>query len=321
MQNYDVLIASASWEARSIAILRYLDELHFTQAYVFRYTHKRPRSAELAEQHHHSLLLTRLENSCELPVVPLDGDLWDALKSLKSLVTRIRRTFGQDKGLRIFFDVSTFTKAYVLVFLRYLDDDALRNKLTLFYTDLAQPQQGRPSEGVRKVIALPFYGGDYVAGKDTLLITFLASEPERVTALWEHISPQKTIPLFSYRRDEHNPLGSMILKEQFLGRPGVEAPVQVDGTDPLKIAACLAGIYAQYRGQYNVVFGAVGSKLQSVGLYIFSKLQGVTPEIFYAVAAKYNLDYWNPTVIGPSMIIEIANEYSIKPLEAEPVTC
>jgi hypothetical protein len=315
--HYDVLITSASWEARSTAVLNYFEDTEFAQAYVFRYAHKRPRNAEIAEQQYHSILTTRLASRCE-QVTSLQGLLWEPLQGLRSLVADMRRSLGTEAGLRILFDVSTFTKAYVLVFLRYLDDDALRNRLTLFYTDLAQPQEGRPSEGVRKVIALPFYGGEYTPGKDTLLITFLGSEPERVTALWEHVAPQLTIPLFSYRRDRHNPLGSQILKDQFLARPGVHTPLEVDGSNPLKIAASLSTLYAQHRGRYNIVLGAVGSKVQAVGVYIFCKLQAAMPEVFYPVASRYHIEYWNPTVVGPSMLIELSNNYSIKQLASEP---
>jgi hypothetical protein len=317
-RHYDVLITSASWESRSAAILQHINEFSFTQAYVFRYTHKRPKAAEVAEQQYHDLLAHQLRKKCTGEVYSLPGRLWEPLSGLRSVVQNIRRTLGSESGLRIFFDVSTFSKAYVLVFLRYFDDSLLRNKLTLFYTDLVQPQRGKPSEGVREVITLPFYGGAFSSGKETLLMTFVASEPERVTALWEHISPQVTVPLFSYRRDLHNPLTSQILRDQFLSRAGVREPIEVDGSSPLNVAGALAEVHGRYRDGYNVVVGAVGTKLQAVGIYIFTKLQSVNPDVFYPVASRYNPEYWNPTRIGRSMLIEIASVYSVKYLDPEP---
>jgi hypothetical protein len=227
----------------------------------------------------------------------------------------LRKDVGREAELRILFDVTTFTKAYVLVLLRYLDNLRLGNRITLFYTDIAGAQTGRPSEGIKRIIALPFYGGRYMSGKENVLFTFLASEPERVTALWEYVSPHITIPLYSIRRDGHDPLGSTILRKQFLHRPGVETPIQVSGDDPLAIAGTLSTLYAEYRDRYNVVFGAVGSKLQSVAMYLFSKLQSADFEVFYPIAARYNRDYWNPTEIGPAMKIEIFNGYRIERLE------
>jgi hypothetical protein len=59
------------------------------------------------------------------------------------------------------------------------------------------------------------------------------------------------------------------------------------------------------------VFGAVGSKLQTIGYYIFQKLQDARCEVFYPIPGRYNMDYWNPTESGKAIFIEIFDGYRV----------
>jgi len=313
-RDFDLLLAACSWERRSTNVLRLACDKRIRCAYIFRYHSIRPKVAAASEAQHYIELSNGLGVLSDC-VRTIDGDLWEPLASLRQMVGYLLRDVGRDTGLRILFDVSTFTKAHVLVLLRYLDDLRLSNKITLLYTDISGRQKGRPSVGVKEIIALPFYGSQYESGRETLMFTFLASEPERVTALWEYIAPQVTVPFYSIRRDGHNPLKSKILVDQFLNQAGVESPIAVPGGEPLEIAARLSSVHAKYRDKYNIVLGAVGSKLQSVGAYLFMKLQNADLSVFYPVAGRYEPDYWNPTDVGPALKLEIFNGFRYEPVE------
>jgi hypothetical protein len=313
-EYYDLLVASSSWEARSNGVaLRLSNDHRFKKAVVFRYRHSQESVGGRLENDNYSSLMHRLGEFCE-DIVSVECNLWQPLDAVVLLNEAIRKFFGDAQNLRILFDVSTFTKAYTLVFLRYLDNDDSNNRLTLFYTDLLPPQRDRPTEGIRKIISLPFYGGSYCQGKEDLLLAFLGFEPERVIGLWESIEPQLTIPVYSLRRDGKNPLDSKALREQLLSRPGVSDPVQVPGSNPLFIAATLSKVYANYRGKYNIAVAAVGNKLQCIGLYIFTKVQRADVTILYPIAGRYKREYWNPSRMGPSVKIDIS-DYHVLPVE------
>ena len=314
-ERYDLLVTSSSWEARSKSVgLRLSDDHRFKKAVVFRYRHPHESVGGRLERENHSSLMHLLGACCE-DLASVEDDLWQPLDAVCHLDEEIRKSFGGAQNLRILFDVSTFTKAYTLVFLRYLDNEDSNNRLTLFYTDLLPPQRDRPTEGIRKIISLPFYGGSYSQGKEGLLLAFLGFEPERVIGLWESIGPQFTIPMYSIRRDGKSPLDSKALREQLLSRPGVADPIQVPGSNPLFVAAALSKLYANYRGKYNIAVAAVGNKLQCVGLYIFTKVQRADVAVLYPIAGRYKREYWNPTQMGPSVKIDMCN-YRVLPLES-----
>lgn len=315
--RHDLLIASSSWESRSTALARRLpgrDE--FRQAIICRYLQPNQLQAGVLEENNFTFLKNALSPKCE-QFIPLESDLWNPLGALTQIKEQVMKYRGHEGGLNILLDISTFTKAYLLVFLKYLDALPYHNNIKLFYTDLVPPQKQAPSDGVRRIVSLPFYGSASQPKRDKLLIVFLGFEPHRVMGIWDWLEPKCTVPLFSIRRDGKNPTENRMLKDQFLSRSGVEDPIEVPASDPLTVAAKLSSIYASFSDRYELLFGAVGNKLQSVGMYLFMKLQKVNAQIFYPIPRRYVPEYWNPGAIGNSVTINISNGCRIVQWEQE----
>jgi len=287
-------------------VTRLLPRIQLRSSIIFRYRHNNVNDAFLMEDQNHRYIQAALRET-KVPTYSITGDLWSVEDALMELDKIIREAHGKPEGLRILIDVSTFTKAYTLVFLRYLDEAAKRNDVTLFFTDIAGPQTGRPSRGLDRIIALPLYSTSYVQGRESLLLTFLGFEPQRVVGLWNRLEPNRTMPLYSLRRDGASPLRSTFYRDQLLNRPGVDVPLEVP-TSPLDLARTLAIIYSEERDKYNVCLSATGNKLQCVGVYIFIKLTLAQVQMFYPVPAQYTWKYWNPLVMPQESVIISLNQ-------------
>lgn len=301
MHLYDVLLVSSSWETRSLSVLRLKSSHRFRIGFIFRYRHKK---VEQLEEASHRILSSELQQCCD-KVWSAEIDLWDPVDALKHVRSALRTQFGADESLRILFDVSTITKAHMLTLLRYLDEPRLRNEIDLFYTDLVSPHIGSPSRGVSRIIVLPLFGTHVSPDLDRLLVTFVGFEPERVVALWEHLEPNLTIPIYSLRRDGKSPLRSDLLHDQLLSRPGVAEAIQVNALDPPGVAASLREIVQSYIGRYNICIGVVGNKLQAIGLYIFIRVNNPNIQLVYPVPQAYKKEYWNPDKVGSSRIYQL----------------
>ncbi len=290
----DVLVVSSSWELRSTSFAeRIFPRFRFIYALIFRYTpeNARAEAARLEERNYH--LIKAYLDRAGVRVITVPTRLRSSEVALMQLNEELRNLFGRDTDLRILLDISTFTKAHTLVFLRYLADFSKHNTIKVLFTDIVSPNEGEPSRGLDGVISLPLFGGMYRQDTDLLLFLFLGFEPDRIIGLWKALEPNATVPLFARRRDGKSPLAVKAYSKELLNYPGVMDPVEIP-TAPLRAAGSLAQLYATYSPRYNLAMSATGSKLQCVGIYLSLQLTETPLPLFYPVPTRYSLGYWNP---------------------------
>lgn len=290
----NLLILCSSWELRSTsAIERLLPRFRCDYAIVFRY---RPDSLKTEEARlegsNYHFIKGSLENA-GVRVVTLVTELRSAELALKQLNRGILEIWGRVADLRVVIDISTFTKAHTLVFLRYLADSGKHNLLTVLFTDIVDPHEGEPSRGLETVVSLPLFGGAYKQGTDSMLFLFLGFEPDRIVGLWKRLEPNVTIPLFANRRDKKSPVDVKSYSNELLNWPGVMEPVEIP-TAPVRAAGILAQLFAEHSDRFNLAMSATGSKLQCLGVYLALQFALAPMPVFYPIPNKYRHRYWNP---------------------------
>lgn len=236
---------------------------------------------------------------------------YDAVESLAELDESVKAL--ADLGIsHVDFDVSTFTKQYILVLLALFDKYLPYASLRILYTPADRyggfGSRKELSTRSRNVIAVPgfdsFYGSPDAR---ELLVVLLGFEQRRVLNLIGRLKPRVCIPVFQYRRNTH--LGAKAIYDgnrelmAFL-RSRYDGLVQeeVDGEDPNSTCELLERLYRDWTLQrgHVLLVAPHGSKMQAVGVYQFwSKV--LDPRhigIVYAVPGRYSERDYSGSPIG-----------------------
>lgn len=218
----------------------------------------------------------------------------DARAGFDILVDSLRRLEHDSAGrpLRITFDITTFTKSYLLVLLRALEN-AHRADVQLVYVEPAYYTPERLTAGVRTVGYVPFYNGHPSPSRPDLLVIFLGFEGDRAYAIWEHFEPEKSIAFVG--NPGYDPTYAECaerLNRTLLDELGVERR-DVRARDPDAVCRELEGIWADHK-YYNLLIAPLGTKPETLGVYLFKRSNPDCPaQVVYASAGHYFGEYYS----------------------------
>lgn len=193
------------------------------------------------------------------------------------------------KDLNITIDISTMTKPYILLMLKALDSFE-RSNIRVVHTEPAEYSERDLSLGVKSIDWIPFFNGHPQSFNSTLLIIFPGFEGERSYAIWEELEPQKTFVFFSnpgYRYGYYE--FAKKRNKQLLREPMVEEKT-IHPRKPDEVVKALKGLCAE-NPDWNIVVAPLGTKLETVGVYLFTREypeKGI--QIVYARPLRY-LEY------------------------------
>jgi hypothetical protein len=183
----DVFIVCASFEERTTAVVERFDEgYEVANSFVFKYDEE--NRTNLRNINFERLMDAFMHHSDK--VFPIVCDHHDPLDLCEKQSTELRNR-------NIIIDITTFTKQYLLVILKYIEEQNPKS-LRLFYTEPEDyaVKWGKPlSYGLIDIISVPTYGGHFYIEKENLLILLLGYEGDRAHAIWEKLTPHKTIIL------------------------------------------------------------------------------------------------------------------------------
>ena len=216
-----------------------------------------------------------LEKAIENDLIVIAAPLKDAVEGVEKFKKCLQERSIKLKNKKITIDLTVFTKQYLMTLLDYLDDPHNENKLRIVYTFVDTYgiiSKGLPlSKGLDDIIAVSGFGGRYSHKKKNLLIMFLGFEGKRALAVYEKYAPHFTIaiigkPAYEDEWTEYSEKLNQALLEQY----NVEKEY-ASVMDPFGVCTLLENIYKKYKNDYNIYIAPLGTKLQTLGAYLFSK--------------------------------------------------
>lgn len=194
---------------------------------------------------------------------------------------------------KINFDISTIMKWHILILLKAIDIKNNFNGFRFLYTepqdyvtDLFQPL----SFGIRQIFPIPTYSGNYDFSKDSLLILLLGYEGDRAMALFEKMDPAVClllVPKPAYHKEWEGRTEKM--NKEIINIVGKSRIKYIHSRNPVKVAQQLYDILSSSEySRYNHVISPLGTKPQTLGLYIYLTTNPVNTVLVYGSPSRHN---------------------------------
>jgi hypothetical protein len=293
----DLFLCCTSFETRCIGTVERLAPTYRVKnSIVFKYTEQLKTDLRKKYMDH---IIEKLGKASENLLI-IETGRNQPLEGIRKLKEGILETGLSLSNKSITFDISTFTKQYVLVLLKLFDGMERGNRIRILYTEPEEygPRRGgRLTEGLERIVSVPFFGGQYDLEKKKLLVLFLGYEGERALAIWEEYGPDRTIAFVGkpgYREGWERV--SEELNHRLLDLPMIEKHI-VSALNPTEVCASLEKIYETYK-DWNFYVSPLGSKIQALGVYLFAK-HHPDVQIVYAIPLEYPEEDYSAG-IGPT---------------------
>ena len=217
-------------------------------------------------------------------------ELYDEISVLTALEERLDLDGRDISSLKILLDISTMTKPYFFIIIRYLINEKKCRSLYIGYTE---PQlYYRPyyfTRGTSRSSNIPTYSGKNNVSKKTALIVLLGFEGERSSEVVRNVDPDITIPVngFPAYRPEFKDV-SLLQNEEILKEPETFSNLRyASAKDPFETKTVLEEIYAKYNEYYNICISPLGTKPMALGTCLFA-LEHPDISVIYPYPCEYN---------------------------------
>ncbi len=304
-----LFIASTSFETRCFHVTQSLTQDYFADVALICHFQG---DYEIQSRHDKSLedLKARLSfNSQSQEISALRT--YDVMSTLPELERQFQQLTSNHNVTNVDFDVTTFTKQYILVFLRLIEQAFPTAMVRILYTPASQ----YGSHGTKRTLSKHVRSITTVPGFDTFrdssgiqndLVVFLGFEEERVLNLVDALSPRCCIPVLQLRRNTH--FGALVPIEsnrrllQLIKTRYNCKPEYVDAENPESAAEFLMRAYDERPKATENAFliAPHGSKMQAVGTYLFCR-RADNPQhigIVYAIPLRYIKRSYSTEPIG-----------------------
>jgi hypothetical protein len=215
---------------------------------------------------------------------PIEG-----ISQLKNIWNRCRPKDDDDSYIT--FDISGFTKIYLLELLYFLVAEQNLGIPRIIHTTQSYSPT-KLTRGVEQISTVHNFFGTISFDKQTVLVLFLGFEPERSLTVWKHFNPVRTIALITNppRGGSEEYLEYAKNNNSFLlSQAGVELR-DVPADDPHSARDVLEDIYREIRDSFNMVIGPFGTKSQTVGIFLFC-LEHPKAQVVYSFPVNYTKSY------------------------------
>lgn len=287
--DIDLFIASISGEERCSRVWNMLNESDMTvnQKIVFYFEEVIQSLGSGGEQKYDELFDV---NDGE----KIHSKLYDEISCLAALEERLNVDDRDISNSKILLDISTMTKPYFFIIIKYLINEKKCTSLYLSYTEpqlYYQPQDGGYffTRGTSRSSDIPAYSGRKDVGKKTALVVLLGFEGERSSEVVRSVDPDITIPVngFPAYRPEFKDV-SMLQNEEILKEPETFSKLRyAPAKDPFETKIVLEEIYTDYHNNYNICISPLGTKPMALGACLFA-LEHPDVSVIYPYPYKYN---------------------------------
>jgi len=289
----DILICCGSPEERCKGITRKLDPNYRANTvllltYTDHESNKRKENIDEMKQ--------RLQKVGEIVEFVIDEG--KPIPALKEVIQIIEKYSVQKMKPRITLDISTVIKWHLLILLKALDQNDKCGEVRFLYTepedyvtDLFQPL----SFGIHQIFPVPTYSGRYDFSRDVLLILLLGYEGDRALALLEEMEPADCLLLIAkpaYHKEWEGRTEEM--NKGIINIVGKSRIQYVDSRNPQKVSQQLYSVLSKSKYlKYNHVISPLGTKPQTLGLYLYISTNPANSMIIYGSPLKRNDPFYS----------------------------
>jgi hypothetical protein len=201
-------------------------------------------------------------------------------------------------NLSLNLDVTTFTKQHLMLLLKTIDDLGVWEKLRIFYTepkeynvDLFLPM----SKGLSELSRIDNFISSNSPNLSKMLVIFLGYEGDRAKAIYENEDPNDVIlviPKPAYHKEWEN--RTEYMNQMLIRMVGEEKIRYAHSLNPELVLLTLKKLRDDFpfeRWRWSIV--PLGTKPQSVGLYMFWRENKDLFSIVYAPPLKHNYNYYS----------------------------
>ena len=306
-RNEDVLICAGSPEERCLGSIRRLaKDYKANNSFILCYSDHRNERRRL----HLEEMSQRLKIIGDCTEFKIDEE--KPIPVLNSIVDKIEECVRGKANPKISFDISTIIKWHILFLLRALEKKDLLKGIRFLYTEpedyvtnLFQPL----SFGIREIFPIPTYYGNYDLSKESLLILMLGYEGDRAIALLEDIDPTDClllIPKPAYHPEWDGRTEEM--NKEIINLVGKSKIEYIDSRNPVKVAIQMKKLLSNGKyATYNHIISPLGTKPQTLGLFLYIASRPVDTNLLYAAPLKHNELFYSKGV-GRTWILPFRQE-------------
>lgn len=289
--HYDMLICSASFEDRCLAIASSINKDKIDTAIVCRYEGYSSFSAA-----NNRKLLDLLKGI--VIEVPLDKD------SPLSVYDKFYDVFFEKRPKSLLLDISTFTRETILIVLMLLRQDDFKDILVTFcYVPAERYSESRTegdneiwlSRGVSEIRTVLGYAGSYTSLKKTLLIVLVGFEKERAQILINNFEADKLYLGCVPPKESHSEELSIINKENFnrlVSQVGDCNTFEFSCKDLQQTQNALKSIIDENQDQFNIIISPMNNKVSTLAVANVT-FEYPDVQICYASTNQYNTEAYS----------------------------
>jgi len=288
-----LLIACSSHEERCEGLCRRKGSWQPRSVVLFHYDDDNPRR----EKRHEALVDAFTGKSCRPISLPFAER--DAAASLQANMQALDAALADNGDGAVLLDISVLTKRHLLMALRWLDDRHCWDRLWIVYIEPGDYVVSRHiplSFGLSRIHQIPGFCATPDMSRPLHLAIFLGYEGDRALAAYEHIQPMDTtliIPHPPYRAEWEG--RTEAFNRDLIKLVGDQSIVRVDAIDP---ASTLAGLRSCLgsepdRSPHCKVVCPLGTKPQTVGIYMYARACSDPPSLVYASPLRHNHNFYS----------------------------
>lgn len=288
-----LLIACSSHEERCEGLSSRKGKWHPNSVILFHYDDENPRR----EERHKSLIRTFTNKSCQPISLPFVEH--DPATSLQTNMQALDAALSRNGSNPVFLDISVLTKRHLLMTLRWLDDRNCWDRLWIIYSepgDYVVSQYVPLSFGLSRIHQIPGLCATPDMSRPLHLTIFLGYEGDRALAAYEHIQPMDTtlvVPYPPYRPEWEGRTESF--NRDLIKLVGERSVVKANAIDPTStvegLRACLG--VEDNRATHCKVICPLGTKPQTVGIYMYARACNDPPALVYASPLRHNHSFYS----------------------------
>lgn len=291
----DTFIVCTSFEDRTTAVVNKLSkEYKVSKSFVFKYDEK--GKTNLREQNFQRIMNNLSVYSENVyPIICDHHNPLDGMDKFQSLCNDIGINLD---GTNITVDMTTFTKQYLLVLLKFIEKQNPKS-VRLLYTepeDYSVKWKKPLSYGLIDIVSVPTYGGHFYPEKENLLILQLGYEGDRAYGIWERFNPHKTLILIgrpSFRDSWEGRVEKF--NEKLISKLPEDSIIYIPTLDPFEVSKALDKLIDQYLKRFNIYLSPLGPKPQVTGAYL-SIRKHPDVQIIYAIPKSHEEEYFSKKV-------------------------
>lgn len=298
LRNYDVFIASASYENRSVSIINAIgDEIQFNYKLVsLSIPHKNLIKGNLDIFKNHGFKIVEIDNTNQIVTV---SNFYNELNSI----------FLVNPNASFLIDITTFTRQTLLILLRLMRNTlSTKSTVKLLYNPAKEYSIGLEykdkwlTQGVLEVNSVFGYSGIIRPSRPYHLIILMGFEVERASSLITAYEPAEITIGYASKDDSTYPEHYELNKQKF-DELLIEFPFAKSFEFPaINLSACKAEILNQAKKHagHNVIIASMNNKISTIACAL-AAFENNEIQLAIAIPAIYN--YENYSIPGDSCYI------------------